>query len=74
MEANMEGIRNEQQTIQNNFHQFGSKVIKGFSVDTGLITGASQGDSSVAQLKAEMTKQQTNVANKLNTIMVALGN
>ena len=39
MEANMEGICNEQQTIQNGFHEFGSKVVKGF--DTGSIAGAS---------------------------------
>ena len=70
----MEGIRSEQQTIQNDFHQYGSEVIKGFSIDTGSITGASQGDaSSIAQLKAEMAKQQANVASKLNTIMPALG-
>ena len=75
MEANMEGIRNEQQTIQNNFHDFGSEVIKGFSVDTGSIAGALQGDASlIAQLKAEMAKQQADVASKLNTIMAALGN
>lgn len=65
----MEGIRSKQQTIQNDFQQFGSEVIKGFSVDTGSIAGASQGDTLIAQLKAEMAKQQTDVANKLNTIM-----
>ena len=71
----MDGIRREQQSIQNNFHEFGSEVIKGFSIDTGSIVGASQGDtSSIAQLKAEMVKQQADVASKLNTIMVALGN
>ena len=58
MEANMEGIRSEQQTIQNDFHNFGSEMIKGFSVDTGSIAGASQGDaSSIAQLEAKIAKQ-----------------
>ena len=38
-ESIIEGIRNEQQTIQNGFHEFGSEVIKGFSVNTGLIAG-----------------------------------
>ena len=31
MEANIEGIWGEQQTIQSDFHQFGSEVIKGFA-------------------------------------------
>ena len=74
MEANIEGIGNEQQTIQNRFHEFGSEVIKGFSVDTKLIAGASQSDASIAQLKAEIAKQQIEMSNKLNTIMAALGN
>ena len=74
MEANMEGIRSEQQTIQNDFYNFGRKVINGFLVDTGSIAGASQGDALIAQLKAEMAKQQADVASKLNTIMAALGN
>ena len=74
MEANMEGIQSEQQAIQNGFHEFGSEVIKGFAVDTGLIAGASQNDTLIAQLKAEMAKQQADVASKLNTIMAALGN
>ena len=63
MEANMEGICSKQQTIQNDFHNFGREVINGFSVDTGSIAGASQGNASlIAQLKAEMTKHQTDVA------------
>ena len=76
MEANMEGIRSKQQTIQNGFHEFGSKVIKGFSVDTGSIVGASQNQTNgtIAQLEAKMAKQQTEMSHKLNTIMAALGN
>ena len=75
MEANMEGICNEQQTIQNNFHDFGSEVIKGFAIDTGSIAGASQGDaSSITQLKADMAKHQADVASQLTKIMAALGN
>ena len=71
----MEGIRNEQQTIQNEFHEFGSEVIKGFAVDTGSIAGVSQSaDSPIAQLEAKMAKQQAEMSNKLNTIMAALGN
>ena len=74
----MEGIRSEQQTIQNGFHdhEFGSKVIKGFSVDTGSLAGASQNqtDSSTAQLEEKMAKQQAEMSNKLNTILAAFGN
>ena len=41
MEASIEGIQTNQQTIQNGFHEFGSEVIKGFLTDTGLIGSAS---------------------------------
>ena len=69
----MEGIRSEQQTIQNDFHNFGREVINGFSVDTGSIAGASQGDASlIAQLEAKIAKQQADMTSKLNTIMAAI--
>ena len=73
----MEGMRTEQQSIQNNFHEFGSKVIKGLAVniDTGSIAGASQGEATaIAQLKAEMARNQAAVASQLTNIMAALGN
>ena len=72
----MEGIRTEEQSIANNFHDFGSEIIKGFTADTGSIAGASQqGDAaSIAQLKAEMARNQAAVASQLTNIMAALGN
>ena len=78
MEANIDGIRSEQQgirteqqTIQNDFHNFGQEAINSFSADTGSIAGASQGEaSSIAQLQASMAKQQADMAK----IMAALGN
>ena len=53
MEANMEGIRSKQRAVQNGFHEFGRKVIKGFEVDIGSIAGASQSDTLIAQLEAK---------------------
>ena len=55
MEASIEGIQTNQQTIQNGFHEFSSEVIKGFLADTGLIGGASQ-NNGFAQLEAKMAK------------------
>ena len=75
MEASIEGICNDQQTIQNGFHEFGSEVIKGFSADTRLIDGVLQNQNNgIAQLEAKMAKQHSEMTNKFNSIIGALGN